>query len=574
MPESQTLSTQTEANRLNAVAAAISASAYSATPNENAGQNKPIVDAPPVTVNVITLGAKNDRSADASGVFNQAIKMAANGGTVLVPPGTYSLRGMIYLNQNGVTMLCQSGAKLIADAGLPDMIWINASNTLVEGCILDGNKAVNGSNGIGIDGSYTTVNGKTTITLASNNRVTGCTLQNVSGTNIYANAAQTLEIDHNTISSGGGDPIGVNDNLYNVSIHNNTITTAYALSGAGTHGIGVHSTPQINGPVQNIQIFANTIYQGAGNFCIEVLGLDGAQPIYNVNLHDNRCTFEGPGQGWVNGMDSLGQVQNGTVRHEILNANGIPVGIDFIELPGNTNNVTVDSNLMYNGSSSNQGGAIDVNGGSNNTISNNLLIGSGEIYIGGSGNDGTGVPCSNNVVKNNILLVAKNFGWSRGTVWIQENFPNNPATDNGHYVNNQIVNNYLVANNPSAIQIGIALENDYYSATQSDPAMIQGTIISGNHIYNNQYGLGQFSQQGSVSGTQSVNNVISPGPALYLAPDWERTPVASGDTQSAAAFDPTLVIPLLNASFFNSSMSAGLQQSMTVAMNKMPDAIT
>jgi hypothetical protein len=272
-------------------------------------------------------------------------------------------------------------------------------------------------------------------------------------------------------------------------------------------------------------------------------------------------------------MDSLGQVENGSIQREVLNANGIPVGLDFIELPGNTNNMIVDSNLLYNGAPSNQGAAIDVNGGSNNTISNNLLIGSGEIYIGGSGNDGTGVPCSNNIVKNNILLVAKNFNWSRGTVWIQENFANNPVTDNGHYVNNQILNNYLVANNPSAIQIGIALENDYYSATAKDPSMIQGTIISGNYIYNNQYGLGEFSQQGSVSGTQSINNVISAGAALYFVLGLGNNSKGSGDTQSAAAFDPTVIIPQLNAAFFNSSMSTGLQESMRLAMSRMPDAI-
>lgn len=575
-PEFEILSTQTAANRLNVIAAAVASSnstklvASGSTPAPADSSTSP---ATPVTVNVVTLGAKNDRSADASGVFNQAIGLAANGGTVVVPAGTYSIRGQIRVTQTGVTIACQPDAKLIADGNTGDVIQFLASqNDVISGCIIDGNNALYGVNGIGADGYYYTQNGATSVAYVQNIRITNNVVQNCSGSGIFANFAHGLEIDNNTVTGGNSDPIAVDDYLQNVSIHNNTVTTTFALAGAGTHGIGVHSTPNLNGPVQSVQVFENTIFQGAGNFCIEVLGLGGAQPIYNATLHDNRCTFEGPGQGYINGMDSLGQVQGGTVQHEILNANGISVGIDFVELTGNTNNVTVDGNLMYNGSTAN-GGAIDVNGGSNNTISNNVMIGSGTIYIGGSGNSGTGVPCSNNVLKNNVVLVSKNFGWSRGTVWVQENFQNNPATDNGHYTNNQILDNYLVANNPSAIQIGIALENDYYSATATDPAMILGTVISGNHIYNNAYGLGQFSQWGSVSGTQSLDNVVSSGATIYAVLQLGNNATASGDTQTTAPFDPSVIIPILNNSFFNSSMSAGLQQSMKLAMNSMPDTI-
>jgi hypothetical protein len=156
---------------------------------------------------------------------------------------------------------------------------------------------------------------------------------------------------------------------------------------------------------------------------------------------------------------------------------------------------------------------------------------------------------------------------------MQENFQNDPTTDNGHYVNNQILDNYLVANNASAIDIGIALENDYYSSTQADPAMIQGTIISGNHIYNNQYAMGMFSQGGSVSGTQSTDNIVSSGASIYLPSGLGSKSTASGDTQTASSFDPSVIIPMLNASFFNSSMSPGLQQTLKLAINSMPDAI-
>ena len=469
-PEFEILSTQTAANRLNAIAAAVASAkrtqvGTSGSTPAPADSSSP---ATPVTVNVVTLGAKNDRSADVSGVFNEAIGLAANGGTVVVPPGTYSIRGQIRITQTGVTISCQPGATLIADGNTGDVIqFLGSQNDVISGCIVDGHNASYAVNGIGADGYFNTQNGVTNVVYVQNIRITNNVVQNCAGAGIFANFAHGLEIDHNTVSGGNSDPIAVNDYLQDLSIHNNTVSSTYALAGPGTHGIGVHSTPQLNGPVQNVQVFENTIYQGAGNFCIEVLGLNGAQPIYNATLHDNRCTFEGPGQGFVNGMDSLGQVQNGTVEREILNANGIAVGIEFIELPGNTNNVTVDGNLMYNTSTAN-GGAIDVNGGSNNTISNNVLIGPAAIYIGGSGNSGTAVPCSNNVIKNNVVLVSKNLGWSRGTVWMQENFQNNPATDNGHYVNNQILDNVPVANNPSAIQIGIALENDYYSATATD----------------------------------------------------------------------------------------------------------
>ncbi|MGC2656629.1 MAG: DUF1800 family protein [Bryobacteraceae bacterium] len=563
--EAETQPEAAVASRQNTVTAAIS---HSSVVQFAANTTSP---ATPVTVNVVTMGAKNDRSADASGVFNQAITQAANGGTVIVPAGTYSLRGSVIVRTAGVTVSCQPGATLIADGGVGDVFqFLGAQNGTISGCIIDGNHASYNVNGIGVDGWFGTANA---ITYAQNIRITNNVIQNCSQAGIFANLTQGLEIDHNTISGGNGDPIAVSDFLLNASIHNNTVTTTFAQAGSGTHGIGVHSTPQLKGTVQNVQVYENTIYQGAGNFCIEVLGLTGAQPIYNVTLHDNHCTFEGPGQGWINGMDSLGQVQGGLVQHEILNANNIAVGIDFVEMTGNTNNVTVDSNLLYNGSASSNGGSIDVNGGSNNTISNNLLIGAGAIYIGGSGNDNTGVPCSNNVVKNNIVIFPQNYSWSRGAVWIQENFTNNPATDNGHYLNNQILNNYLVANKASAVAIGIALENDYYSTTQTDPAMIKGTLISGNHIYNTQYGLGMFSQSGSASGTQSLNNVVGSGAALYFVLGLGTASTSAGDVKTTAAFDPTIIIPTLNNAFFHGSMATSLQQTLRLAINSMPDAV-
>ncbi|HWF47001.1 MAG TPA: DUF1800 family protein [Bryobacteraceae bacterium] len=571
-PEFQILSTQTAANRLNTIDVAV---ARSSIAHSGASTPAPASSSPasPVTVNIVTLGAKNDRSADASGVINNAIQMAGNGGTVIVPAGTYSIRGMIFMTQNGVTLQCQSGAKLIADAGLPDMIWINASNDLVEGCLLDGNKAVNGSNGIGVDGSYPTVNGKTTVTLASNNRITGCTIQNFSGTNIYADAVQTLEVDHNTITDGGGgDPIGMSDNLYNISVHNNTITTSYALSGGGAHGIGIHSTPSINGPVQNIQVYENTIYQGAGNFCIEILGQVGGQLIQNVSVHDNRCTFA-PGAPAINGMDSLGGVQGGTVQHEILNANGQRIGIDFIELAGNTNNVTVDSNLLFNAAVDNSG-AIDINGGSNDTISNNLLLGSGAIYIGATGNSGTGVPCSNNIVKNNVVLMSRGItGFVRGVVWIQANFESDLFNGNGHFDNNQILDNYLVGVTAGPVQMGVGLENDY-STWGTNPTTLSGTVITGNHIYGAWYGIGDITTPTtSITNTLSTDNIMGPGVVPHYVIGIGVNSTSSGDTQDTASFDPSVIIPMLNASFFNSSMSAGLQQTLKLAMNSMPDAI-
>lgn len=572
-PEFEILSTQTAASRLNAIDAVVSASTTAATSPNRGSIIRDSSSTTPVVVNVVTLGAKNDRSADASGVFNHAIQLAANGGTVLVPPGTYSIQGMIFMTQNGVTIQCQAGAKLIADAVLPDMIWINASNNLIEGCALDGNRTVNpSSNGIGVDGSYTTVNGHTTISLVSNNRITGCTIQNVGDSSIYADAVQVLEIDHNTISGGGADPIALNDSLYNISVHNNTVTTTYALAGGGVHGIGVHSTPNVNGPVQNVQVFANTIYQGAGNFCIEILGLVGAQPIQNVSVHDNRCTFAA-GAGYINGMDSLGQVQGGTVQHEILNANGQSIGIDFIELAGNTNNVKVDSNLLYNASTKNAGG-IDINGGSNNTISNNVLIGSGPIYIGATGNSGTGVPCSNNIVENNIVLMSKNLpSFQRGVVWIQANFESDLFNGNGHFDNNQIVGNYLVGGGGSPVQMGVGLENDY-SAAGSNPTTLSGTVITGNYIFGSWFGIGDITTPTtSITNTVSSNNVIGPGVVPYYTLGIGTNSRASGDTQSGAAFDPRVIIPKLNAAFFNSSMSTQLQQSLTLAMNSMPDTV-
>jgi hypothetical protein len=570
-PEFQILSTQTAANRLNTIDAAVARSsvAQSGASTPVAADSSP---ASPVTVNVVTLGAKNDRSADASSVINNAIQMAGNGGTVIVPPGTYSIKSMIFMTQNGVTLQCQSGAMLIADAALPDMIWINASNNLIQGCVLDGHKAVNGSNGIGVDGSYPTVNGKSTVALVSNNRITGCTIQNFAGTNIYADAVQTLEVDHNTITDGGGgDPIGMSDNLYNISIHNNTITTSYALSG-GAHGIGIHSTPSINGPVQNIQVYENTIYQGAGNFCIEILGQVGGQPIQNVSVHDNRCTLA-PGAPGINGMDSLGQIQGGTVQHEILNANGQKIGIDFIELAGNTNNVTVDGNLLFN-AAANSSGAIDINGGSNNTISNNLLLGSGAIYIGATGNSGTGVPCSNNIVKNNVVLMSRGItGFTRGVVWIQANFESDLFNGNGHFDNNQILDNYLVGVTSGTVQMGVGLENDY-STWGTNPTTLSGTVITGNHIYGAWYGIGDITTPTtSITNTVSTGNIAGPGVVPHYLLGIGVNSTSSGDTQSASSFDPNVIIPMLNASFFNSSMSAGLQQTLRLAMNTMPDAI-
>ncbi|SDL09249.1 glycosyl hydrolase family 28-related protein [Streptomyces indicus] len=81
---------------------------------------------PRVRANVLAYGAKSDGSEDAAPAINRAIAAAgeAGGGTVLVPPGTYRIDGIIRIGHSGVVLRgAGSGrTKLLATKHLTELI--------------------------------------------------------------------------------------------------------------------------------------------------------------------------------------------------------------------------------------------------------------------------------------------------------------------------------------------------------------------------------------------------------------------------------------------------------------------
>ena len=501
-PEFQIYSSQTAVNRANALNNVV----YSTN-----AVNPTVALA---VINAASSGVVNDRSQDASQAINALINKAVSGQTVFLPAGTYSIQASVLMTQPGVTLQCAPGAVLIADGWVNSMIQILAGNTTVIGCTIDGNrpKYASSNNGIGVSGHYNALANGTLqlLSYVTNVHIVNSTIQNVGNQGVFASGVSGLEIDHCTITGGAEDPVFATDNIMNLKVHDNVIDTSTADLTGGTHSIAVHSSPQFNGPVNNVSIYNNVITHGSFNFCIEVLGLVGAQPINYVDLHNNRCKLNSTGTANFSGMDSLGNVNNGVVHNEIFNAGGHALGYGFIEVAGNSNYVTVSNNLLFNTSPTNTIG-IPINGGSHNTLSGNVLIGGGGFYIGASGNSGTGVPCSENVVDGNLVIAPPSLSTSRGMVWIQGNFANSPSLNNGHFDANQISNNYFIGGAAGLMSVGVSLENDYgWAGTTMD-----ATRIFGNHFLNFPYAVSVFSTPTSVTNTVVSGNTRGVGVQPY-----------------------------------------------------------
>ncbi|MER7174896.1 glycosyl hydrolase family 28-related protein [Streptomyces mesophilus] len=81
---------------------------------------------PRVRADVLAYGAKNDGSEDAAPAINRALAAAgeAGGGTVIVPPGTYRIDGIIRIGHSGVVLRgAGSGrTKLVATKHLTELI--------------------------------------------------------------------------------------------------------------------------------------------------------------------------------------------------------------------------------------------------------------------------------------------------------------------------------------------------------------------------------------------------------------------------------------------------------------------
>ncbi|GAA4913136.1 glycosyl hydrolase family 28-related protein [Streptomyces coeruleoprunus] len=80
----------------------------------------------PVVADVRAYGARPDASADAAPAINRALAEAGRrgGGTVLVPPGTYRVDGLIRIAHGGVTLKGAGSGRttLLATRGLTDLI--------------------------------------------------------------------------------------------------------------------------------------------------------------------------------------------------------------------------------------------------------------------------------------------------------------------------------------------------------------------------------------------------------------------------------------------------------------------
>jgi hypothetical protein len=310
-----------------------------------------------------------------------------------------------------------------------DLMQVTGANIAIDGCTMDGARIAHNGGMIMVDNAVGLL-------------IKNCTIENGADTALSMFMAFGALVTGNKMVGNLGCPIFAQDFLNQIEIAGNAVDSSAVIAPEGVDTIGVH-TYLAGGTATNISIHDNTIVHGGNNFAIEVGGFGpNSLPPSGVVIRSNQITLGIPSNGGI----SLSTVNNGTVGNNAIDAQGHVINIDGVELVS-TNGVSATYNTVKN-TAFGATYTVAVNGGSNNTVSNNVFAGG--IYMGTSRVQSPNV--NGNIIQNNVLTAPTGAVFPRGLIWLQCN------TTNCSVSRNLITGNTLGGNGSGP---GINFENDY-----------------------------------------------------------------------------------------------------------------
>jgi len=361
--------------------------------------------------------------------LNAALAAAGFNAEVVVPSGyTATLRSKLALNGLNLTLRCETGSMIIKGFD-GDLMQVTGANIAIDGCTMDGARIAHNGGMIMVDNAVGLL-------------IKNCTIENGADTALSMFMAFGALVTGNKMVGNLGCPIFAQDFLNQIEIAGNAVDSSAVIAPEGVDTIGVH-TYLAGGTATNISIHDNTIVHGGNNFAIEVGGFGpNSLPPSGVVIRSNQITLGIPSNGGI----SLSTVNNGTVGNNAIDAQGHVINIDGVELVS-TNGVSATYNTVKN-TAFGATYTVAVNGGSNNTVSNNVFAGG--IYMGTSRVQSPNV--NGNIIQNNVLTAPTGAVFPRGLIWLQCN------TTNCSVSRNLITGNTLGGNGSGP---GINFENDY-----------------------------------------------------------------------------------------------------------------
>jgi hypothetical protein len=374
------------------------------------------------------VGISSVFAADYSSL-NAAVAAAGSNAEVVLTSGYIAtVNSQLALSGANLTLRCETGSMIVKGFD-GDLMQVTGANIAIDGCTIDGAR-------IAYSGGLIVVSN------ASGLLIKDSTIENGAATALAIYTASGVTVTGNKIVDNLGSSIFAQDFLDQIEIAGNVADSSAIIAPEGIDTIGVH-TYAAGGAATNISIHDNTIVHGGNNFAIEV-GAFGPNsfPPSGLVISSNRITLGLQSNGGI----SLSTVNNGTVGNNVVDAQDYVMNIAGVELVS-TNGVSATYNAVKNAAF----GAtytVGLNGGSNNTVSNNVF--EGGIYIGTSL---TGSPnVDGNVIQNNVLTASPGAFFPRGLIWLQCN------TTNCSVSRNSITGNILGGNGSGP---GINFENDY-----------------------------------------------------------------------------------------------------------------
>jgi hypothetical protein len=381
--------------------------------------------------------------------LNAAVAAAGSDAEVVLPSGYIAtVNSQLALSESNLTLRCEAGSMIVKGFN-GDLMQITGANIAIDGCTIDGAR-------IAYSGGLIVVSNAAAVLIKDS------AIENAASIALAIFTASGVTVTGNKIVGNLGSSIYAQDFLDQIEIAGNVADSSAVIAPEGIDTIGVH-TYAAGGTATNISIHDNTIVHGGNNFAIEV-GAFGANslPPSEVFIRSNRITLGLMSNGGI----SLSTLNSGAVGNNAIDAQGYVMNIAGIELV-TTNGVSATSNSLKN-TSIGATYTVALDGGSNNTVSNNLF--EGGIYIGTSLTRSPNVNA--NVIRNNVLTAPTGAVFPRGLIWLQCN------TTNCSVSRNAITGNILSGNGSGP---GINFENDYGTGTM-DSNNAGGNQVTGASI--------------------------------------------------------------------------------------------
>jgi len=376
-------------------AAAVNSTTFSASGAASMASTAAIAGPRPwIDVTQATYGADPTGVSDSATAINSAVAACPNGGTVLIPPGTYIHNSQITLG-NANCVLKAYGATIKknynSSAGRPGpsgSIVVTAAGVRIEGLTYDGNCNASGGACAGNTGICITNAANVSGFSVINSKITNCEVVglNITSAASYTNPGPTnVQIAHNYIQcpavstavaaislQGQVGPGLIEDNILDCG------NSSYA-SGPGTIEI---ESQGLTTSISNWIINGNTITcPGTTNqgWCIQSGGFN-AYTTRNMVYSNNILLCPSGGTSTLCGGLSLQNNLNPTVTGNTCNFNGMTINYTCFEVIGTTGG-TFSINTFYT-ETPGTACAITVNQSSKVAITGNNIYGFGQAGDG------------------------------------------------------------------------------------------------------------------------------------------------------------------------------------------------